>query len=163
MTLALPDADAGDISAMMVVMGAAFDPAFGEAWSAAQVAGSLAMPGAWARLARLGDAPVGFTLCRRVADDAELLLIAVDPPRRGGVVAGALLDRALDDARSFGAGAMFLEVRDGNAAALRLYARHDFTMVGRRRDYYSGRGGRRFDALTMRRVLADAAARRVLI
>ena len=51
-----------------------------------------------------------------------------------------------------GARTLFLEVRDGNLAAS-LYARAGFIEVGRRKDYYTGIDGARFDAITMRRDL----------
>lgn len=153
MRVDLPRASAADIPTIMSVMVAAFDPSFGEAWSMPQLSGTLSMPGSWARLALVNDAVAGFTLCRRIDDAAELLLIAVDPAHRGGPTAARLIAGALHDAASGGAGLMFLEVRAGNKPALQLYERHDFIAVGRRRDYYTGRDGRRYDAITMRRVL----------
>ena len=135
------------------ITAAAFDPRFGEAWSSAQLAGSLGQPGSWARIACAGGAPRGFTLCRRLVDEAELLLVAVVPPARGQGIGAALLGAACDDARGDGASALFLEMRDGNAAADALYRALGFVEVGRRRDYYRGADARRFDAITMRRDL----------
>ena len=109
---------------MMGVMTAAFDPRFGEAWSAAQVLGSLAdgdRMGA-ARAARR-RAAVGFTLCRQIGPDAELLLIGVAPAARRSGVGRALLDAAADEARARGAATLFLEVREGNAAGARALPR----------------------------------------
>jgi len=148
-------ADAGDIAAIMAVMATAFDPRFGEAWSAPQVLGSFATGIAWARLAEVDGAPVGFTLCRRVGPDAELLLIGVSPVSRGKGYGAALLVLARRDARSRGADAIFLEVRQDNTPALALYRRGDFVAVGRRRDYYRGHGDTRFDAITLRSDLAE--------
>ena len=51
-------------------------------------------------------------------------------------------------AGEFPAGQLHLEVRDGNPA-VRLYKRAGFSQVGRRRNYYSGRDGQLFDALTL--------------
>ncbi len=143
-------ADTGDIAAIMAVMGAAFDPRFGEAWSAAQLLGSFATGIAWARLAELDAAPVGFTLCRRVGPEAELLLIGVPPASRGNGYGSALLALARRDARARGAETLFLEVREDNEPAFALYRRGGFTVIGRRRDYYRGPGDTRFDAITLR-------------
>ena len=65
-----------DMADVMLAMGDAFDPEFGEAWTEAQCAGVLGMPGSWLLIARGQSEPAGFALLRKVADEAELLLIA---------------------------------------------------------------------------------------
>ena len=145
------EAGLADLDAVMRIMTDSFDPAFGEAWTAPQCAGLLPLPGVWLTLARTGDGePLGFALSRVVAGEAELLLLAVrhDAQRRG--VGRRLLDRFVADARARGAERLHLEVRDGNHA-IGLYKQHGFDEVGRRKDYYSGRTGRRYDALTLAR------------
>ncbi|OSZ72824.1 hypothetical protein CAP39_01665 [Sphingomonas sp. IBVSS1] len=137
----------------MAVMHAAFDPLYGEAWSAPQLAGTLTMPGCWARLAMAGAVATGFSLCRSLGPEVELLLIAVDPDQRRQGIAARLLARAQDDASARGASELFLEVREDNAAALRLYANAGFDAVGRRRDYYTGKDGSKRSAITMKTAL----------
>lgn len=151
---------AAEIDAMLAVMAEAFDPRFGEAWSAVQLGGSLAQIDTWARLVRetspdARGAPLGFSLCRRIVDESELLLVAVVPRARRRGIGGALLETARRDARLRGSRTMFLEMRDGNAAASQLYRAQGFTEIGRRRDYYRGIDGNRHDAVTMRRALDD--------
>lgn len=143
-----------DLADVMAIMGEAFDPEYGEAWTEAQCAGVLGMPGCWLVIARLGsDDPAGFALLRKIADEAELLLIAVRPRYRRQGVGAVLLDRAAEDAVASGATVLHLEVRDGNPA-LALYRQAGFEQVGQRRDYYRGRSGKVFDALTFKRQLA---------
>lgn len=153
-------AGAADIDAMLTIMTQAFDPRYGEAWSAAQLGGSLAQIDSWARLVRDGaadgqGAPLGFSLCRRIVDESELLLVAVVPYARRRGIGAALLETARRDARLRGSRTMFLEMRDGNASASLLYRAQGFVEIGRRRDYYRGIGGNRHDAVTMRRGLDD--------
>ena len=143
-------ADLGDIIA---ISGRAFDPRFGEAWSASQLQGTLCDGNSWLRLARDGVRPVGFSLSRRIVDEAELLLIAVVPEARGHGLGRDLLAATIGDARARGVLRMFLEMRDGNAAACALYRALGFVEVGRRSDYYRGVDQQRFDAITMRRPL----------
>lgn len=157
MTVRLCFAGAADIAAIMAVMADAFDARFGEAWSATQLLASLASPDTWVRLALVDDAvsdtgerPVGFSVCRRVGPEAELLLVGVAVGDRGRGFGTALLTAAKRDAADRGVETMFLEVRDGNARALALYRAGGFAVVGRRRDYYRGGGAERFDAITMR-------------
>jgi ribosomal-protein-alanine N-acetyltransferase len=137
-----------DLPAVMRVMGDSFDPAYGESWTAPQCAGLLPMSGVWLNLAREGGTVVGFTLSRIVAGEAELLLLAVRHERQRSGIGLLLLDRFMEDARQRGARQLHLEVRDGNPA-VRLYSRAGFSQVGRRRNYYSGRDGQLFDALTL--------------
>lgn len=143
-----------DLPDVMIAMGDAFDPEFGEAWTEAQCAGVLGMPGCWLLIARDADEPAGFALLRSAPGEAELLLIAVRPRFRRRGIAAALLDRAATDATTAGIESLHLEVRDGNPA-LELYRAAGFVQVGRRPAYYRGRTGKVFDALTFKRRLDD--------
>jgi ribosomal-protein-alanine N-acetyltransferase len=139
-----------DMDAVMVVMDSAFGGRFGEAWSRSQLAGILPMSGVSLVLARepgSGDT-VGFSLFRTVADESELLLLAVLPTHYRRGVGRRLLDDFLDRARNDGVARVHLEVRDGNPA-VGMYRRAGFSPVGRRRNYYHAPDGRRFDAITL--------------
>lgn len=149
-----------DLDRIMAVMEAAFDPAFGEAWTRSQVADALLMPGTHYLLAdERGGAPgegaaaAGFTLSRAVLDEEELLLIAVDPRRRGRGVGTRLLQRLIEAARARGTTRLFLEMRDGNPAEA-LYRQHGFTTIGRRRHYYRRGSAGPLDAITFARNLS---------
>jgi len=139
-----------DLDGVMSVMDQSFDPSYGEAWTAPQCASLLPLPGVWLSLARRNEEIVGFALAREVAGEAELLLLGVKRKDQGRGTGGLLLQRFVADSKSRGAVRLHLEVRDGNGAA-RLYQRCGFTMVGRRKSYYSGRDGQIFDALTLAR------------
>lgn len=91
---------------------------------------------------------VGFSLARGVADEAELLLIAIHPERQGRGAGNLLLQQFISAARNGGARRMHLEVRDGNPA-VGLYRRSGFVPAGRRRNYYKGPDGERYDAVTL--------------
>jgi [ribosomal protein S18]-alanine N-acetyltransferase len=143
-----------DVDRIMAVMDAAFDPAFGEAWTRRQVEDALTLPGSHYRLASAaGDSPAdgepaaGFTLSRGAADEEELLLIAVHPAHRGHGIGDALLAGFIADARARGAQRLFLEMRQGNSAES-LYRRHGFARVGRRRHYYRRTSSAPLDAIT---------------
>jgi ribosomal-protein-alanine N-acetyltransferase len=137
-----------DLRDVMAVMDDSFDPRFGEAWTTAQCAGLLPLPGVWLTLARDGEAVLGFSLARLVADEAELLLLAVKTAGQRRGIGRILLEHFEDEAVARGAAKLHLEVREGNHA-LSLYERAGFGLMGRRRDYYSGQKGDRYDALTL--------------
>ena len=141
-----------DLDAVMSVMQSAFEPALGESWTRAQCAGILPMSGVMMTLACDSDRPVGFTLTRSVADEAELLLIAVVPTARGRGVGSALMRNFIQSSASRGIHRLHLEVREGNPAVA-VYARHGFRVHGRRAAYYKGSNGRLTDALTMGRTI----------
>lgn len=141
-----------DLEAVMAVMDDSFDPRFGEAWTVAQCAGLLPMPGVWLSLACQSGAVVGFALARAVAGEAELLLLAVRSTVQGRGIGRLLLDRFETDALGRGAARLHLEVREGNHA-FSLYEQTGFALVGRRRNYYSGHGGTAYDALTLAKVV----------
>ena len=138
-----------DLDAVMEVMDSAFGSRFGEAWTRSQCAGILPMAGVSLRLARedRADGAAGFSLSRHVADEAELLLLAVVPGRRRRGIGRTLLDDFIDRARSIGVSRVHLEVRDGNPA-IEMYRSAGFSPIGRRRNYYRAKDGQQFDALT---------------
>ena len=146
-----------DVDRIMAIMEAAFEPAFGEAWTRRQVSDSLLLPNthyllaaADGRTPREGEPAAGFTLSRGAADEEELLLIAVHPGHRGKGIGGALLERFVATARARGARRLFLEMREGNRAES-LYRRYGFESVGRRRHYYRRGSGHPLDAITFAR------------
>lgn len=146
----LASGGAGDADAVDRIMAAAFDPRYGEAWTRSQCIGIMAMPGVWLTLARVGEATVGFALSRAIMDEAELLLIAVDPAARRGGVGAALLRSVIAESRGRGVKRLHLEVRANNPA-IRLYAANGFAPAGVRRAYYRSRTGETFDAHTYAR------------
>ena len=84
-----------------------------------------------------------------LADEAEILTLAVRPSARRAGLGGRLVEAAVVRAAALGAERMFLEVAEGNVAARALYARSGFVEMGRRRGYYSHADGSREDALTL--------------
>lgn len=94
---------------------------------------------------------VGYVLTMLLGPEGEIADIAVAPEARGRAIGGALLDAALADLVRAGVRTVYLEVRESNLAARRLYASRSFGDVGRRRGYYQHPVE---DALVLRRDLA---------
>lgn len=95
----------------------------------------------------------GFALSRILLDEAELLTLIVDPALRKAGIGRDILQAHLSQVALAGAGCLFLEVDENNAAALALYARFDFMIIGRREAYYRQHNRPATTALTMRRDL----------
>jgi ribosomal-protein-alanine N-acetyltransferase len=95
----------------------------------------------------------GFVLSREAAGEAEILTIAVSSKVGRSGIGWRLMQAAMREAASRGATSLFLEVDDGNTAALGLYRKLGFEKVGERPSYYVAPDGRRSTALVMRRDL----------
>ena len=79
---------------------------------------------------------LGYVVAVFAADEGEIANLAVAAGARGHGVGSSLLEAALERARAKGASAIYLEVRESNAQARRLYGAKGFVPVGRRRAYY---------------------------
>lgn len=86
---------------------------------------------------RQASGVAGFLVARQVSDECELENIVVTPAFRGQGVGSQLLDALFQHVREKNGKAVFLEVRESNAAARKLYERSGFQESGRRRRYYS--------------------------
>ena len=91
--------------------------AFETSWDADAFAALLSQPGVF-----VVQRPDGFILMRVVADEAEVLTLAVRPSSRRRGLGRALTVESVAAARALGAERVFLEVADDNAAARALYA-----------------------------------------
>lgn len=158
MTAPSPSPDPVLIDGIMVVMEAAFEPAYGEAWNRRQVSDALTLANTHALVIDATGAPIsanaagaaeaaGFVLTRHVLDEEELLLIAVAPHARLRGVGAMLIEQLFAAARTRGTERIFLEMRRGNPA-VHLYRKFGFEPIGERHNYYRMANGERVDAIT---------------
>jgi ribosomal-protein-alanine N-acetyltransferase len=130
---------------------------FTRAWSEDEFDGLMAQDGVFGFAAREtghgGKRPVGFVLARIVADEGEILTVAVARDHRREGIGWKLLDAVLRELHGQRAAALFLEVDETNTPALALYRRLGFLEVGRRPAYYQATGKPATGALVMRRDL----------
>jgi len=78
----------------------------------------------------------GFVCAKNVAGDWEIEnMVVAEHGRRHGI-GGGLLDELLRRVRQQAGAAVWLEVRESNHPARRLYEKHGFRETGRRRGYY---------------------------
>jgi len=104
-----------------------------DAWGSDAFALQLAQPSTFGLLDERG----GLVLARAIAEQAEVLTLAVVPAERRQGIGTALVTAALAEAARRGARAMFLEVANSNRAARMLYDRLGFVQSGWRPRYYS--------------------------
>lgn len=79
---------------------------------------------------------LGFASVLMAGDVADLTRIVVTPGHRRRGLGTALLEACLAVARDRGADRLLLEVAAPNAAALAMYAAHDFHLISVRSGYY---------------------------
>ena len=119
-------------------------------WSETALSQSLhAGLGVWVSEDAAGQVQ-GWAGLRVVADEAEILNIAVHPAAQRQGMARALMQAVLEAAVQSGVEKVFLEVRAGGEAAQALYLSLGFVACGRRKGYYATAAGGREDALLMR-------------
>ena len=94
---------------------------------------------------------VGYVVALVMADEGEIADVAVLPAAKRRGIGRALLERMSAELAEEGVHALFLEVRESNAAARALYSALGFAEVGRRPAYYRHPSE---DALLLRRDLA---------
>ncbi len=113
-------------------------------WAAAEYAGMVGASGGAVRrcllVAESEDGLVGFAVGKMIGEGAgslvELESVAVRVEARRSGVAKELCAAVVRWSGEWGAEALELEVREGNEAAIGLYAGLGFAVVGRRRGYY---------------------------
>ncbi len=91
---------------------------------------------------------VGYVGFWFIVDEAHISTLAVHPDYRGQGIGELLLRTALNGADDLDARIVTLEVRTSNYAAIRLYEKFDFKVVGSRPRYYRDNNE---DALLMTR------------
>ena len=127
---------------------------FRRGWSEQEVEGLLLDRAVITHRAMLGAKLAGFIMSRLAADEAEILSVAVAARSQGRGLARALLNLHLRRLAGLSARAVFLEVDEHNAPAIRLYERAGFREVARRPNYYPGADAKSAAALVLRRDLA---------
>jgi ribosomal-protein-alanine N-acetyltransferase len=128
---------------------------FPDPWPAEGFRATLDTPGGAGFVATSASGLAGYVLTLNAGRVAELLNVAVAPEHRRHGLARRLIDRALGALEAEGVEEVFLEVRESNEAAIRLYEAAGFGRIGRRRGYYRRPAE---DALVLRRPPVVVAA-----
>ena len=114
---------------------------FQRSWDEAAMAQFASAPATLCLIGSVGDGASsvagGLLIARKADDEAEILTFGVVPPCRNKGLGKALLETAVERLRASGTKRLFLEVEDGNEAALRLYRSCGAEPVGRRQGYYA--------------------------
>jgi len=86
---------------------------------------------------RPGDEVVAYIIFWQIRDDVQVNNVAVHPGCRGLGLGEAMMRYAIAKTRESGAAFMTLEVRQSNTAAVTLYKKLGFEIMGTRKNYYT--------------------------
>lgn len=97
---------------------------------------------------------VGFCILQPVVDEANLLLMAIDPNLHGQGLGFKLLEASIALLKNNPI-QIFLEVRESNLAAIALYEKSGFHQIDLRRNYYPKNDGGKEHAVIMVKSCSD--------
>ncbi|MFC3050310.1 ribosomal protein S18-alanine N-acetyltransferase [Kordiimonas pumila] len=146
-------ADADTCCALSVLHGAAFAPQEERQWTADEFLELMQTPSIWTYGLYLDQLVAGFLMLQVVAGEAEIITIAMDPKWHGQGYAKHLLNYLHALCLSQGISKVFLEVREDNLKAIKLYSKAGFVKKGVRQGYYQKQKGKPVDALVFALVI----------
>jgi ribosomal-protein-alanine N-acetyltransferase len=83
------------------------------------------------------DPVVAYIVYWQIRDDVQINNVAVHPDHRGLGLGEAMMRYAIAKVRAAGASFVTLEVRQSNTAAVTLYKKLGFEILGTRKNYYT--------------------------
>lgn len=110
---------------------------FSKPWSSAAFESEIDNRQAFFYVAYADDIIAGYMGFHAVLDEGYVANIAVLPEYRRQGIASRLLENALNVGKSISLSFLSLEVRVSNSAAIALYERFGFKIVGERKSFYS--------------------------
>lgn len=109
---------------------------FSRPWTAEQLGGQM-RDAQHEFVAAVDDGRVlGYVGLMYVLDEGYISNVAVHPKARRQGIGDALIDALAAKAAELELAFLTLEVRESNAPAIALYAKHGFHSVGKRKNYY---------------------------
>lgn len=97
---------------------------------------------------------LGFCILQPVLDEANLLLMAIHPKFQGQGLGYQLLEKSIELLKNHPV-QIFLEVRESNLGAIKLYEKSGFHQNDLRRNYYPKPDGTREHAIIMVKSCSD--------
>lgn len=123
-------------------------------WTAKQFAESLEKDPCW--VIATADQVLGFCIIQTILDEANLLLMAIRPDQQGKGLGFQLLSYAIEQLGDTCV-QIFLEVRESNLAAIKLYEKIGFHQIDIRKNYYPLPNHAKENAVIMVKTLDESA------
>lgn len=110
--------------------------AFTDAWSLQSLQEIFRYSNNFYFVAEEDNRIVGFAGIMHIIDEAEIINIAVLPSYRKAGIGRQLMEAILQKGEELLVKNYYLEVRENNIPAIRLYKSFDFKMISKRKAYY---------------------------
>ena len=110
--------------------------AFASHWNKQTFVDELSAENGYYIVAKEDGKILGYTGFRYVLDEAHITTLAVHHKHRKKGIGGKLIEKLINDARERGLKKLYLEVRQSNVPAQKIYKKHGFKVLDRRREYY---------------------------
>ena len=110
---------------------------FTDYWSKALILNSFRLDYNFIKVLTVNEQIVAYITFSIVREESELLSIAVLEEYRNKRLASRLLEEMFRVCEENKVEEIFLEVRESNLSAYRLYREHGFVNIGMRKDYYT--------------------------
>lgn len=123
---------------------------FSSPWTKEALRLQINSPMAFNLLIEVREEIAGYVMCLVASDECHILNFAIHPRFRKRGYGSELFSSALSMLRKRGIRHVFLEVREKNLAAIQLYLKFGFKIIGKRKKYYEDSGE---DALVMHLLL----------
>ena len=109
---------------------------FSDPWTEASIISTISTEGSMCYSALSDGELCAYIIARQIPPEGEIYRIATHPDKRRRGIAVRLLSYAIKTERGRGLESLFLEVRERNTPARRLYTECGFVEVGLRKNYY---------------------------
>jgi ribosomal-protein-alanine N-acetyltransferase len=133
MDLLIRDFRPEDVSAVLAIEKASFTTP----WSEILFMNEIFKPRSLPKAAVIGEKIVGYICGNYLLDEAHILNVTVHPEFRKQGIASRLVHYMIDLLKKEGCRTIFLEVRQSNEAALKMYEKTGFIEIARRKAYYT--------------------------
>ncbi len=127
------DLKADDLPAVIEIERASFSTP----WSETSFFNEMKNPRSFLKVAKKGEKVVGYACAGWIIDEGHVLDVAVHPHYRRLGIASTLVSSVIERLREEGCRFVFLEVRDSNEPAKKMYAKFGFELLGTRKNYYA--------------------------
>ena len=118
-------------------------------WNSLEFADMFLINGTWAII----YANLGLGILRIICDEAEIITIATLPEYRQQGIGKKIVQSIIGLAKEQNVKEVFLEVRESNIVAQKLYLSNGFTIIATRKNYYHNEDGSFENALIMKKKL----------
>lgn len=131
--LSVEKTDMTDLSAIAEIE----NTCFSDPWSLDAFKDELEKPYGISFVVRMLGKPVGYVFADDICDTVTISNIAVDAAMRRRNIGDRLMTKMTEYCRNRHSDSLTLEVRISNTAAINLYNKHGFELLGKRKNFYS--------------------------